>query len=168
MLRSVSLRSALLFVFISLGKQYCLADDLDLSRFELSITLGAQAHLELVNTGPNATPAANVMVSKIGEEFWSVELRMAPITFEPGKTYQLKFQAKSVPAQFIYIVPEKASGDQASIADGTTLQILEQWTEFTVLFHVTDEGSPGRLNVSNLAANPASFAFGSFQIVTLP
>jgi hypothetical protein len=62
------------------------------------------------------------------------------------------------------VVPEKVNGNQASVAEGTTLRILEDWTECTVVFHVTDTADPGRLTLSNLATNPATFGFGNFRM----
>jgi Carbohydrate binding domain len=104
------------------------------------------------------------VVTKIGAEFWSVELRAPDINFEPGKTYEVKFQAKTVPSQFIYVVPEKMDGNQASVAEGTTLQISDQWTDCSVVFHTTDTASPGRLTLSSLSANPASYWFSNFRV----
>ncbi len=105
-----------------------------------------------------------VVVSKIGLEFWSVELRAPGINFESGKTYQVKFQAKSTPEQFVYVVPEKVDGNQGSVAEGTTLQIPGTWTECTVVFHTTDTANPGRLTLSSLSANPASYWFTNFSV----
>jgi hypothetical protein len=129
---------------------------IDVDRFHLEAIQGAEAHATVNNEGPDGQPAATVTVSKIGAEFWSVELRAPDINFEPGKTYEVKFQAKSVPSQFVYVVPEKV--------DGTTLQISEKWTDCTVVFQTTDTANPGRLTLSSLSANPASYWFSNVRV----
>jgi hypothetical protein len=137
---------------------------IDVSQFHLETTLGAQAKATIGADAPNGQKSVEVVVSKPGSEFWSVELRAAGQKFEPGKTYEINFHAKSSPAQFIYLVPERANGNQASVADGTTLRIPDQWTVCTVVFHVTDLADPGRLTITNLAANPATYEFSDFRV----
>jgi hypothetical protein len=137
---------------------------IDVNRFHLEAIQGAEAHAAVNNDGPDGQPAVTAVVSKIGLEFWSVELRAPDLNFVPGKTYELKFQAKSVPSQFIYFVPEKMDGTQVSIAEGTTLQIADQWTDCSVVFHTTDTATPGRLTISSLSANPASYSFTNFRM----
>ena len=137
---------------------------IDVGQFHLETIEGAEAHATINNDSPDGQKSVMVVVTKIGLEFWSVELRAAGINFEPGKTYEVKFQSKSSPKQFIYVVPEKADGNQASVAEGTTLQIPDQWTECTVLFHTTEVANPGRLTLSGLSANPASYWFTNFRL----
>ena len=103
-------------------------------------------------------------VSKLGAEFWSVELRVPGITMESGKAYELKFRAKSTPARYIYVVPERTDGNQSTLAEGTTLQISEDWTECAIVFHATDSTTSGRLTVSSLSAVPASYWFSGFRL----
>jgi hypothetical protein len=91
-------------------------------------------------------------------------LRAPDINFEPGKTYEVKFQAKVAPSQFIYLVPEKMDGNQGSVAEGTTLKIADQWTECSVVFHTTETASPGRLTLSSLSANPGSYSFSNIRL----
>ncbi|MEY2615768.1 MAG: hypothetical protein QOH78_1541, partial [Verrucomicrobiota bacterium] len=71
---------------------------IDVNRFHLEAIQGAEAHAAVNNDGPDGQPAVTAVVSKIGLEFWSVELRAPDLNFVPGKTYELKFQAKSVPS----------------------------------------------------------------------
>jgi hypothetical protein len=137
---------------------------IDVDQFHLEAIDGAEARASGSTDSPGGQKTAMVVVSKIGLEFWSVELRAAGINFEPGKTYELKFQAKSTPTQFIYVVPEKMDGNQGSIAEGTTLQIPGDWAECTVVFHTTDTANPGRLTLSGLSANPASYWFTNFSL----
>jgi hypothetical protein len=137
---------------------------IDVDQFRLETILGAQAKATVGTAAPSGQKSVEVVVSKPGLEFWSVELRAAGQKFEPGKTYEIKFDAKASPAQFIYLVPEKVNGNQASVAVGTTLRIPEEWTECTVVFHVTDLGDPGRLTLSDLATNAATFDFGNFRM----
>ncbi len=137
---------------------------IDVDQFRLEATDGAEAHAGVNNESPGGQKAVTVVVSKIGMEFWSVELRATGINFEPGKTYEVKFQAKSTPAQFIYVVPEKIEDNQGSVAEGTMLQIPDNWRECTVVFHTTDTANPGRLTLSSLSANPASYCFTNFSV----
>jgi hypothetical protein len=134
------------------------------NRFHLEVIEGAEARSTVNNEGPDGQPAVVAVVSKIGAEFWSVELRAPDINFEPGKTYEVKFLAKSVPSQYIYVVPEKMDGNQASVAEGTILQISDQWIECSVVFHTSDTANPGRLTLSSLSANPASYWFSNIRI----
>jgi Carbohydrate binding domain len=137
---------------------------IDVDQFHLEAIEGAEAHVSIDAEAPGGQKEVMVVVSKIGLEFWSVELRAPGIDFEPGKTYEVKFQAKSTPAQFIYVVPEKVDGNQGSVAEGTTLNIPVTWTECTVVFHATDIANPGRLTLSSLSANPASYWFTNFSV----
>jgi Carbohydrate binding domain len=159
--------SAVLLITISLlSVRFVHAQEIkiDVDRFQLEAIQGAEAHAAVNNEGPEGQAAVTAVVSKTGAEFWSVELRAPDIDFEPGKTYEVKFQAKSVPSQFIYFVPEKMDGNQASVADGTTLQISDRWTDCSVVFHTRDMANPGRLTISSLSANPASYWFSNFRV----
>jgi hypothetical protein len=137
---------------------------IEVDRFHLEAIEGAEAHATVNKEGPDGQPAVTAVVSKTGAEFWSVELRAPDINFEPGKTYEVKFQAKTVPSQFIYFVPEKMDGNQASVAEGTTLQIADQWTDCSVVFHTTETANPGRLTISSLSANPGSYWFSNVRV----
>ena len=137
---------------------------IDADRFHLEAIQGAEVHATVTNDGPDGQPAVTAIVSKIGAEFWSVELRAPDVNFEPDKTYEIKFQAKSEPAQYVYVVAEKMDGNQESIAEGTTLHISNQWTDCSVVFHTTDSANPGRLTLSSLSANPASYSFSNFRL----
>jgi Carbohydrate binding domain len=137
---------------------------IEVGRFHLESIQGAEATAVVNNDGPDGQPAVTAVVSKIGAEFWSVELRATDINFEPGKTYEVKFQAKSTTSQFIYVVPEKMDGNQASVAEGKILQISDQWTDCTVVLRTTDTANPGRLTLSSLSANPASYSFSNVRV----
>jgi Carbohydrate binding domain len=137
---------------------------IEVERFHLEAIQGAEAHAAVANDGPDGQPAVTAVVSKTGAEFWSVELRAPDINFEPGKTYEVKFQAKTVPSQFIYLVPERVDGNQGSLAEGTTLQIADQWTDCSVIFHTTETANPGRLTFSSLSANPAAYSFSNIRL----
>ena len=138
---------------------------IDADRFHLEAIQGAEAHAAVNSDGPDGQPAVTAIVSKIGAEFWSVELRAPDLNFEPDKTYEVKFQAKIEPAQYVYVVPEKLDGNQESIAEGTMLHISNHWTECSVVFHTTDTANPGRLTLSSLSANPASYSFSNFRLI---
>jgi hypothetical protein len=138
--------------------------EIDPGQFELETIQGAEAHSGVTQEGPDNQPVLTTTVSKLGAEFWSVELRAPGITMESGKTYELKFRAKSTPGRYIYVVPERTDGNQSSLAVGTTLQIPEDWTECTVVFHATDSSTSGRLTLSSLSAVPASYWFSGFRL----
>ena len=149
---------------LSPGFVHAQESKIEVDRFRLEAIQGAEAHAAVSNDGPDGQPAVTAVVSKIGEEFWSVELRAPDVNFEPGKTYEIKFQAKVIPSQFIYVVPEKVDGNQASVAEGTVLQVSDQWTDCSVIFHTTDSANPGRLTLSSLSANPASYSFSNIRV----
>ena len=137
---------------------------IDVGRFHLEAIQGAEARAAVANDGPDGQSAVTAVVSRTGAEFWSVELRAPDVNFEAGKTYEVKFQAKTVPSQFIYIVPERVDGNQGSVAEGTTLQIPDQWTDCSVVFHTAETGNPGRLTLSSLSANPGSYSFSNIRL----
>ncbi|HZC58423.1 MAG TPA: carbohydrate binding domain-containing protein [Chthoniobacterales bacterium] len=137
---------------------------IDVNRFLLEAIDGAEAAATVNNDGPNSQPAVTAVVSKTGLEFWSVELRAPDVNFEQGKNYEIKFQAKSVPSRYIYVVPEKVNGNQASVAEGTILHLSDQWTECTVVFNTTEQGNPGRLTISSLSTIPATFSFSNVRV----
>jgi hypothetical protein len=136
----------------------------DVGQFQLEATQGADARYAVTDDGMAGQKSLKVEVTKLGPEFWSVELRAPGVNFEPGKTYQVKFQAKAATTDYIYVVPEKADGNQVSVAEGTTLHIPVEWTECTLLFKTTDRANPGRLTISNLSSNPDTFWFSNFRI----
>jgi hypothetical protein len=146
----------------------CFADaqesSIDVNRFLLEAIDGAQAAATVNNDGPNSQPAVTAVVSKTGLEFWSVELRAPDVNFEQGKTYEIKFQAKSAPSRYIYVVPEKVNGNQSSVAEGTILHLSDQWAECTVVFNTTEPANPGRLTISSLSTFPAAFSFSNVRV----
>jgi Carbohydrate binding domain len=152
------------FLLLAAGFARAQEVKVDVERFHLEAIQGAESHAAVANDGPDGQPAVTAVVSKTGPEFWSVELRAPDINFEPGKTYEVKFQAKTVPSQFIYVVPERVDGNQGSVAEGTTLQIADQWTDCSVVFHTTEAANPGRLTLSSLSANPASYSFSNIRL----
>jgi hypothetical protein len=137
-----------------------------LERFHLITEEGAEAETQVTLDGPTGTQAMTVHVTKTGPEFWNVELRAPGIQFESGKEYVLTFQAKCSMEQYAYFVPEKDQGDQASMAEGTTLAIGEQWTPCTVIFKPSASANPGRLTITDLGATPATYSFAGFHLTT--
>jgi hypothetical protein len=138
---------------------------IDLGRFQLQIEKGTQARSEMVDDPDEGQKVLLVTVSKPGPEFWSVELRAPGFQFQAGKHYELTFRAKSSPGEYVYFVAEKDSGNQESIAEGTTLRIPEQWTDCTVVLDPTSDGDPARLTISDLSVEPSSFRFRDFRLI---
>jgi Carbohydrate binding domain len=161
----MNIRIPLFALFFSLSNRMYGDTAIDLSRFQIQVEKGAQANAEIVDDTEEGQKALVVTVSKPGPEFWSVELRAPGFKFQAPKHYELKFRAKSAPGEYVYFVAEKDSGDQESIALGTTLKIPEQWTECTVDFDVSQNGDPGRLTISDLSVDPSSFRFRDFQLI---
>jgi hypothetical protein len=138
---------------------------IDVGRFQIHVEKGAQAHAEIADDPDDRQKVLALTVSKPGPEFWSVELRAPGFKFEAGKHYELKFRAKSTPAEYVYFVPEQDTGIQESIALGTTLHIPEQWTDCTVVFDVSQTADPSRITISDLSVDPSSFRFRDFQLI---
>ncbi len=142
-----------------------LADDttLDPSRWQLVTEKGANAAMETINDAGTTGKAIMVTVNKPGPEFWSVELRAPGVPLQKGKTYELKFRAKSIPGEYVYFVLEKDFGDQGSVAAGTNLAISGEWTDCTLSFQVQEDATPGRLTISSLSVEPSKFWFSDFR-----
>jgi hypothetical protein len=158
----------LLVLFFLLSVQTFADTAIDLSRFQLQVEKGTQAQSEIVDDPDEGQKALVVTVSKPGPEFWSVELRAPGFQFQAGKHYELTFRAKSSPAEYVYFVAEKDSGNQESIAEGTTLKIPEQWTDCTVVLDPNTNGDPARLTISDLSVDPSAFRFRDFKLIEKP
>jgi hypothetical protein len=161
----MSIRTVLPLILFSISVRMYADTAIDLNRFQVSVEKGAQARAEIVDDTEAGKKALLVTVSKPGPEFWSVELRAPGFQFQADKHYELKFRAKSAPGEYVYFVAEKNSGNQESIALGTTLKIPEQWTDCTVVLDVNQNGDPGRLTISNLSVEPSSFRFCDFELI---
>jgi Carbohydrate binding domain len=162
----MNLRTATFVTLFLVSLRFANAQEssIDVNRFLLEAIEGARAAATVNNDGPNSQPAVTAVVSKTGLEFWSVELRAPDVNFEQGKTYEIKFQAKSAPSRYIYVVPEKVNGNQASVAEGTILHLSDQWTECTAVFNTTEPANPGRLTISSLSTIPATFSFTNVRV----
>lgn len=161
----MNIGTLVLALVLSLSARMYADTAIDLSRFQIQVEKGAQARAEIVDDPEEGQKALVVSVSKPGPEFWSVELRAPGFQFQAAKHYELKFRAKSAPGEYVYFVAEKNSGNQESIALGTTLKIPEQWTECTVVLDINQNGDPGRLTISDLSVDPSSFRFRDFQLI---
>ena len=161
----MNIRIPLLVLVFSVSPRIYADTAIDLSRFQIKVEKGAQAHAEVVDDPADSQKALMVTVSKPGPEFWSVELRAPGFQFQAAKHYEIKFRAKSAPSGYVYFVAEKDSGNQESIALGTTLKIPEQWTDCTIVFDVNQNGDPGRFTISGLSVEPSSFQFRDFELI---
>src|SRR5260370_11949634 len=158
----MNIRTPLLVSVFSVSARMYADTAIDLSRFQVKIEKGAQAQAEVVNDPDDGEKALIVTVAKPGPEFWSVELRAPGFQFQAAKHYELKFRAKSSPAEYVYFVAEKDSGNQESIARGTTLRIPEQWADCPIVLHVLHNGTPGHSPLSHLPLHPSTFLFRHF------
>jgi hypothetical protein len=161
----MNIRTPLLVIFFSVSARMYADTAIDLSQFQIKIEKGAQAQAEVVNDPDDGEKALIVTVAKPGPEFWSVELQAPGFQFQAAKHYELKFRAKSSPAEYVYFVAEKDSGNQESIARGTTLRIPEQWIDCTIVLDVLQNGDPGRFTISDLSVDPSSFRFRDFVLI---
>jgi hypothetical protein len=161
----MNVRTVLPLILFSISVRMYADTAIDLNRFQISVEKGAQARAEVVDDTEAGHKALVVTVSKPGPEFWSVELRAPGFQFQADKHYELKFRAKSAPGAYVYFVAEKNSGNQESVALGTTLKIPEQWTDCTVVLDVNQNGDPGRLTISGLSVEPSNFRFCDFKLI---
>ena len=161
----MNIRTPLLAIVFSVSARMYADTAIDLSRFQIKIEKGAQAQAEVVNDPDDSEKALIVTVAKPGPEFWSVELQAPGFQFQAAKHYELKFRAKSSLAEYVYFVAEKDSGNQESIARGTTLRIPEQWIDCTIVLDVLQNGDPGRFTISDLSVDPSSFRFRDFVLI---
>jgi len=106
-----------------------------------------------------------VTVSKPGPEFWSVELRAPGFSFEQGKKYDLLFKGRSSQSEYVYFTLERTDGNQASITKGTFLQLPEQPVDCTVEFEVQETTPAGRVTISSLSVDQATFYFSGFKLI---
>ena len=103
-------------------------------------------------------------MSKPGPVFWSVELRAQGLSLQAGKHYTCTFRAKSSSREYVYVVAEKATGNQASLAYGTNVELGEQWKEYTVEFTPSENADPARLTFSDLSVDQSTFWFADLKL----
>ena len=161
----MNIRTVLPLILFSISVRMYADTAIDLNRFQVRVEKGAQARAEIVDDTEAGQKALLVTVSKPGPEFWSVELHAPGFQFQADNHYELKFRAKSSPAGYVYFVAEKDSGNQESIARGTTLRIPEQWIDCTIVLDVLQNGDPGRFTISDLSVDPSSFRFRDFVLI---
>jgi hypothetical protein len=161
----MNIRIAMLALVFSVSARLHADTAIDLSRFQVRVEKGAQAHAEVADDPDDSQKSLMVTVAKPGPEFWSVELRAPGFQFQAAKHYEIKFRARSAPAEYVYFVAEKDSGNQESIALGTTLRIPDQWTECTIVLDVNQNADPARFTISNLSVDPSSFRFRDFELI---
>jgi len=139
---------------------------IDPSRFQLQVEKGAEARSAIVDdeTQPGSKELM-VTVSKPGPEFWSVELRAPGFSFEQGKKYDLLFKGRSSQSEYVYFTLERTDGNQASITKGTFLQLPEQPVDCTVEFEVQETTTAGRVTISSLSVDQATFYFSGFKLI---
>ncbi|MBV9492440.1 MAG: carbohydrate binding domain-containing protein [Verrucomicrobia bacterium] len=137
---------------------------LDPAQLQLEAQRGAQARLELMTESGSAAKVAMVTVSKPGPEFWSVELRAPGLDLQAGKHYTCTFRAKSSSRAYVYVVAEKANGNQASLAYGTNVELGEEWKPYTVEFISSETANPARLTFSDLSVDQSTFWFADVKL----
>jgi carbohydrate binding protein with CBM4/9 domain len=139
---------------------------IDPSRFQLQVEKGAEARSAIVDDEKQpGSKELMVTVSKPGPEFWSVELRAPGFSFEQGKRYDLLFRARSSQSEYVYFTLEKTDGNQASITRGTFLQLPEQPIDCTVEFEAQEKAPSGRVTISSLSVDQATFYFSDFKLI---
>jgi hypothetical protein len=138
----------------------------DPAQFQLEVQRGAQARLENVIEEATGAKVTAVTVSKPGPLFWSVELRVPALQLHAGKYYTCTFRAKSSSSsrEYVYVVAEKATGNQASLAYGTNVELGDQWKTYTVEFTPSENADPARLTFSDLSVDQSTFWFADLKL----
>ena len=81
-----------------------------------------------------------------------------------GKHYTVTFRAKSSSRQYVYVVAEKATGNQASLTQGTNVVLGEQWKTYTVGFTPSENADPARLTFNDLSVGQSTFWFAELKL----
>jgi hypothetical protein len=136
----------------------------DPAQFQLDVQRGAQARLEQVTEEATGAKGTAVTVSKPGPLFWSVELRVPALQLHAGKRYACTFRAKSSSREYVYVVAEKATGSQASLAYGTNVELGDEWKTYTVEFTSAENADPARLTFSDLSVDQSTFWFADLKL----
>jgi hypothetical protein len=136
----------------------------DPAQLQLEVQRGAQARLEHLTEEATGAKVTAVTVSKPGPLFWSVELRVPALRFHAGKHYTCTFRAKSSSREYVYVVAEKATGNQASLAYGTNVELGDQWKTYTVEFTPSENADPARLTFSDLSVDQSTFWFAELKL----
>jgi Carbohydrate binding domain len=136
----------------------------DPAQLQLDVQRGAQARLENLIEEATGAKVTAVTVSKPGPLFWSVELRVPALQLHAGKHYTCTFRAKSSSREYVYVVAEKATGNQASLAYGTNVELGDQWKTYTVEFTPSENADPARLTFSDLSVDQSTFWFAELKL----
>jgi hypothetical protein len=86
------------------------------------------------------------------------------LKFQAGKHYTCTFRAKSSSREYVYVVAEKATGNQASLAYGTNVELGDQWKTYTVEFTPSENADPARLTFSDLSVDQSTFWFAELKL----
>ena len=162
--RCLIVRSLLLMAFAPAAAGVAQEIVPDPAQLQLEVQRGAQARVEQVIEEATGAKVTAVIVSKPGPLFWSVELRVPALQLHAGKHYACTFRAKSSSREYVYVVAEKASGNQASLAYGTNVELGDQWKTYTVEFTPSENADPGRLTFSDLSVDQSTFWFAEIKI----
>lgn len=162
--RESVVRSVLLIALLSAASGFTQEIVPDPAQLQLDVQRGAQARLEHVTEEATGAKVTAVTVSKPGPLFWSVELRVPSLKFQAGKHYTVTFRAKSSLREYVYVVAEKATGNQASLAYGTNVELGDQWKTYTVELAPSENADPARLTFSDLSVDQSTFWFSDLKL----
>jgi hypothetical protein len=141
--------------------------NLDPDQGQLKVERGAQARMETASDAGSAAKAAVITVGKPGPLFWNVEWRFPNLKLQAGKRYACVFRAKSSPRAYVYVVPEKATGDQGSLDLGTNVTVDDHWSDCRVEFRPTESSDAARLTFSDLSVDQSTFWFSDVKLLAL-
>jgi hypothetical protein len=161
---SLVVRSFLLLCLVLVAAGFAQEVVPDPTLFQLEVQRGAQARLERVMEEATGAKVTAVTVSKPGPLFWSVELRVPALKLQAGKHYRCTFRAKSSSREYVYVVPEKATGNQASLVHGTNVELGDQWKAYSVEFTPSENADPARLTFSDLSVDQSTFWFAELKL----
>ena len=162
--RDLVVRGFLLIAVATAGGGFAQDIAPDPAQLQLEVQRGAQARLEHLVEEATGAKVTAVTVSKPGPLFWSVELRVPALQLHAGKHYTCTFRAKSSSREYVYVVAENASGNQASLAYGTNVELGDEWKTYTVEFTPSENADPARLTFSDLSADQSTFWFAELKL----
>ena len=162
--RDLVVRGFLLIAVTTAGGGFAQDIAPDPAQLQLEVQRGAQARLEHLVEEATGAKVTAVTVSKPGSLFWSVELRVPALQLHAGKHYTCTFRAKSSSREYVYVVAENASGNQASLAYGTNVELGDEWKTYTVEFTPSENADPARLTFSDLSVDQSTFWFAELKL----
>lgn len=129
-----------------------------------SISGEAEGEVKITEDGPNEGDLAlQVSVTSAGENYGDVGVQLTDFAVEAGKTYILKFTAKSEPSAYLVFI---AIGDegQGTIGQQKTIKIQEEWNEYSYEFDAKASASKVRIKIGKMNRSDSTFWFANASL----